>query len=116
MVEAEINNCLKLRENTTCSETKEKLKIREDLERENYIEKQLKTAKKYALEGALHAFYGGLIGCGVATSILVGIGTPLQEIVKVLPLNLAMITFLSIAFAAGFYYGYKNEIEKTKRK
>jgi len=112
MVEVEIYNKFKLRE-TADLETKEKLKIRENSEKENYIEK-LRTAKNYALESAFYGFLGELIGCGMAASILVGIGIPLQKIAEVLPLSLAISS--SLAFAISFYYGYKNEAEKTKRK
>jgi hypothetical protein len=114
MVEVEIYNKFKLRE-TAHLETKEKLKIRENSEKENYIEK-LRTAKNYALESAFYGFFGELIGCGMAASILVGIGIPLQKIVEVLPLSLAISSSYTLAFAISFYYGYKNEAEKTKRK
>jgi hypothetical protein len=116
MAEVEIYNKFKqkLREIAN-SETKEKLKIRENSEKENYIEK-LRTAKNYALESALYGLWGGLIGCGMAASILVGIGIPLQKIVEVLPLSLAISSSFTLSFAISFYYGYKNEAEKTKRK
>jgi len=96
-----------------------KIRSREELNIRNYLENQNRNKFKIrddALKAAIYAWWGGLIGCGMAATFLVGIGIPLQTLIQVISISILIDTIAAISLAFGMYGGYKNEIHKTKKE